>query len=108
MLCSADILVHTASRYPAVYFAEMTAMFQYMSSSNAILAEDTPGVRGVLRHGETGYLVHIDSPEKLAEGIMELMRDDDLRKYLGRQARERLEQYCTWQVLGRKARELLP
>jgi len=108
MFRSADILVLTASRYPAVYFAERTTMFQYMSSGNAILAEDTPGVRGVLRHGETGYLVHIDSPEKLAEGIMELMRDDGLRKYLERQARERLEQYYTWQVLGRKARELLP
>jgi len=108
MFRSADILVLTASRYPAVYFAERTTMFQYMSSSNAILAEDTPGVRGAIRHGETAYLVPIDRPEKLAEGIMELVRDDGLRKYIGRQAREYLEQQYTWRALGEKAMELLP
>ncbi|MFZ8809013.1 MAG: glycosyltransferase family 4 protein [Pyrobaculum sp.] len=107
MFRSADILVLTASRYPAVYFAERTTLFQYMSSSNAILAEDTPGVRGAVRHGETAYLTPIDSPQKLAEGIIELVRDDGLRKYIGRQARERLEQQYTWQALGKKAKELL-
>ena len=107
MFRSADILVLTASRYPAVYFAERTTMFQYMSSSNAILAEDTPGVRGAIRHRETAYLIPIDSPVKLAEGIIELVRDDGLRKYIGRQARERLEQQYTWQALGKKAKELL-
>ena len=107
MFRSADILVLTASRYTAVYFAERTTMFQYMSSSNAILAEDTPGVRGAVRHGETAYLIPIDRPEKLAEGIIELVRDDGLRKYIGRRARERLEQQYTWQALGKKAKELL-
>jgi glycosyltransferase involved in cell wall biosynthesis len=108
MFHSADILVLTASKYPAVYFAERTTMFQYMSSRNAILAEDTPGVRGVIRHGETAYLVPIDRPEKLAEGIMELVRDDGLRRYMGRRAREHLERYYTWRALGKKAMELLP
>jgi glycosyltransferase involved in cell wall biosynthesis len=107
MFRSADILVLTASRCPAVYFAERTTTFQYMSSSNAILAEDTPGVRGAVRHGETAYLIPIDRPEKLAEGIIELVRDDGLRKYIGRRARERLEQQYTWQALGKKAKELL-
>jgi glycosyltransferase involved in cell wall biosynthesis len=106
MFRSADILVFTASRYPAVYFAEMTAMFQCMSSRNAILAEDTPGVRGAIRHGKTAYLIPIDRPVKLAEGIIELVRDDGLRKYIGRRARERLEQQYTWQALGKKAKEL--
>jgi glycosyltransferase involved in cell wall biosynthesis len=108
MFCTADILVHTASRYPAVYFDEMTAMFQCMFPRNAILAEDMPGVCGAIRHGKTADLTPIDRPEKLAEGIIELVWDDGLTKYQGRQARERLEQYYTWQVLGRKARELLP
>ncbi len=107
MFCSADILVHTASRYPAVYFAERTAVFQCMSSCNTILAEDTPGVRGVIRYGEAAYSIPIDRPEKLAEGIVELVRDDGLRKYIGRRARERLEQQYTWQALGKKAKKLL-
>ena len=104
MFCSADILARTASRYPAVYFAERTTMFQCMSSRNAILAEDTPGVRGVISYGEAAYLFPIDRPEKLAEGIIELVRDDGLRKYIGRRARERLEQQYTWQALGKKAK----
>jgi len=107
MLRSADVLVLTASKYPAVYLAERTTMFQFMSSGNAILAEDTPGVRGVLRHGETAYLVPVDSSEKLAEGIIELIKDDALRRYIGRKARDLLEREYTWDVLGEKARRLL-
>jgi len=108
LLHSADVLILTASKYPAVYLAERSTMFQYMSSGNAILAEDTPGVRGVLQHIDTAYLVPLDNPRAMADGILQLLNDDGLRKYIGRRARKLLEQYYTWRVLGERAKRLLP
>lgn len=104
---NADIMVMTGSRYPAVYLAERTTMFQYMASGNAIVAESTLGVRGVLEHGKDAYIVELDKPEKLAEAILELARDEGLRKYLGKNARAKLERDYTWEKLSEKARELL-
>ncbi|RFA93496.1 glycosyl transferase [Pyrobaculum aerophilum] len=106
-LRSADILVLTGSKYPSVYLAERTTMFQYMATGRAILAEMTLGVRGVLRHGETGYLVEIDKPESIADAILELVKDDGLRKYIGRNARFQLEQYYTWDKLYERAKFIL-
>jgi len=67
----------------------------------------TLGVRGVLRHGETGYLVEIDKPESIADAILELVKDDGLRKYIGRNARFQLEQYYTWDKLYERAKFIL-
>lgn len=104
---NADIMVMTGSRYPAVLLAERTTMFQYMASGNAIVAESTLGVRGVLEHGKDAYIVELDRPEKLAEAILELARDEGLRKYLGKNARAKLEREYTWEKLSEKARKLL-
>lgn len=106
-LRSADILVLTGSRYPAVYLAERTTMYQYMATGNAILAEATLGVRGVLTHGETGYLVELDNPGKMAEAILVLAADEGLRRYIGRNARSLLERHYTWEKLIEKARSIL-
>ncbi|WP_241428833.1 glycosyltransferase [Pyrobaculum arsenaticum] len=104
---AADIMVMTGSRYPAVYLAERTTMFQYMASGNAIVAESTLGARGVLEHGKDAYIIELDQPIKLAEAILELAKDEGLRKYLGKNARVKLERSYTWEKLAERARKLL-
>ncbi|MEM3994284.1 MAG: glycosyltransferase family 4 protein [Thermofilum sp.] len=104
---AADIMVLTGSRYPAVYLAERTTMFQYMASGNAIVAESTLGTRGVLEHGKDAYIIELDQPKKLAEAILELAKDEGLRKYLGKNARVKLERTYTWEKLAERARKLL-
>lgn len=104
---TADIMVLTGSRYPSVYLAERTTMFQYMASGNAIVAESTMGTRGVLEDGKDAYLVELDNPTKLAEAILELVKDEGMRRYLGKNARTKLERYYTWEKLSRKAQDIL-
>lgn len=95
-LRASHVLVLTASRMPGVYLAERTTMYHYMSSGNAILAEDTPGVRGVLRHRETAYIVGFDDTIQMAKGIYTVISDATLRNRIGLNARRLLEEKYSW------------
>ena len=59
-------------------------VFEYMALGRAILVEDTPAVREVMRHEENCLLYH--GLEGLREGILRLAGDPELRGRLGRQA----------------------
>ena len=50
-----------------------------MASSTAVVATETEGAREIIRSGETGYLVPIGDVNKLAELILELLRNKDER-----------------------------
>jgi glycosyltransferase involved in cell wall biosynthesis len=102
-----DIKFLTASRYPAVYLAERTTMFQYMASGGATLAEKTPGNTGVLKHGINAYLVKLNDIEGLAQALEKLIRDDELRESLGRSARRDVEKYYNWDILSNMARNYI-
>jgi ribosomal protein S18 acetylase RimI-like enzyme len=53
---------------------------------------DIRGCREVVRDGQQGLLVPARSPSRLAEAILRLLRDPDLRARMGRAARIRAEQ----------------
>ena len=95
-LRASNILVLTASKSPGVYLAERSTMFHYMASGNAIIAEKTPGVLGVLRHGETAYIFKFDDIKDLADNILLLINDKHLMRKLGMNARHELETKYSW------------
>ncbi len=79
-----------------------------MASGNAIIAEKTPGVLGVLRHGETAYIFKFDDIKDLADNILLLINDKHLMRKLGMNARHELETKYSWNnVLKIRTRELL-
>lgn len=56
-----------------------------------VVASDVDGISEVVLDGETGLLVPPGDPAALAEGIISLMQDDDMRKRFGRAARAHFE-----------------
>ena len=55
------------------------------------IGTDSGGVREVIKHGETGYLVSVGDSDKLAERMEELLADDAKRKAFGEHAKKRAE-----------------
>ena len=53
----------------------------------ALVASDVPGCRDVIDDGANGLLVPPGQPEALAQAILRLMRDAELRRQLGAAAR---------------------
>lgn len=57
------------------------------------IAYDVPGLRDSIKHGYNGLLVEDGNIEALADAIVNLIKDDDLREELSRNAIEWAEQF---------------
>lgn len=64
------------------------AMLEYMAAGCAVVASDVVGVREILNHGHTGWLVPEGDAQALANGLMQLLQDDTLARQLGQAARQ--------------------
>jgi glycosyltransferase involved in cell wall biosynthesis len=90
-----DIAVAPAPRLENYHFSPIK-IFEYMASGRAVVAPRYPDIERVIRHRENGLLVDPGDHEQLAEGILELARDRDLRIQLGAEARRTVESSYTW------------
>lgn len=57
-----------------------------------VVANDAHGMRDQVTHGETGYLVDVDSPGELTNRIRRLFDNEETRQRMGRLARERVHE----------------
>jgi glycosyltransferase involved in cell wall biosynthesis len=106
-LRAASILVLPVSKSPGVYLAERTTMYQFMATGNAIVAEYSPGVAGVLKDGYTATIAKYGDVHSLAEKIEFLIAHSDVAEEMGRNARKEVEEKYSWSVLAPKAREII-
>lgn len=74
-------------------------VLESMSCARPVVATDVGGVAEAL--GDAGIIVPPRSPEKVAEAIIMLLKDDDLRIKLGERSRERVLDYFQIQHLLR-------
>ena len=65
------------------------------------------GSEEAVLHEETGLLVPPNEPDALAEAIIRLLKDDDLRERLGRAGRRRVEEELNWPAIARKVHGIL-
>ncbi len=63
-------------------------MLEAMAVGKPVVAFDSGGPKEVIRDGETGFLVRPDSPEDLADRMLELIRDPQLCRRMGQNARQ--------------------
>jgi len=106
-LRAASVLVLPVSKAPGVYLAERTTMYQFMATGNAIVAEYSPGVAGVLKDGHTAAIAKYGDVRSLAEKIGFLVARGDVADEMGRDARKEVEEKYSWDALAPKAREII-
>jgi glycosyltransferase involved in cell wall biosynthesis len=71
-------------------------LFEYMSAARAVLATDLPCVREIMMPEETGVLATSARPSVLAEQLLRLAGDAELRRQLGERARADVIARATW------------
>ena len=59
-----------------------TAIMQAMACGKAIVASDVDGINNMITDGEDGVLVEVKNEVKLAEKVLLIINDDELRKKL--------------------------
>ena len=76
-------------------------LLEGMASGKPIIASDIDGYRCVVANGREGLLVRPKDDEELADALLRLLRNPDLRREMGRQGFITAEQYSWEKVAGR-------
>ena len=64
------------------------SLIEAASSGRPLVATDVPGCREIVQHGQNGYLVPVKNSNALADAILKLATDDELRVKMGKKSRE--------------------
>jgi glycosyltransferase involved in cell wall biosynthesis len=72
-----------------------------------VIASDLPAIHDVITDGVDGRLVTAGKPERLAEGIVELLSDPAAARRLADRARERVVARFDWDVISARYADLL-
>ena len=84
LLAAADVFVMASIREG---FGRAAA--EAMAAGCPVIGTDVPGLRFVLDDGNAGVVVPLRSPEKMAEALQSLIKNEDLRRDLGKKGRDR-------------------
>lgn len=76
-------------------------LLEAMASGCPVVASDIAGYRSVLRDGEEGFLVPPGDEEALAQAILRLLKDRELRQRMGEKGRSRASAY-SWDRIARQ------
>ncbi len=105
---------------PSIYEPFGIINLEAMACGTPVVASAVGGIPEVVVHGETGLLVPVEQNKEapfepvnaerfalnLAEAINELMRDEVRRRRMAREARRRVEENFSWEVIAQKTAEL--
>jgi L-malate glycosyltransferase len=85
---------------PSIYEGLPTVILEGMSCGLPLIATDIGGNRDIIEHGKNGLLIPPASPTSIADTIVELWTNNDLRKDLGKNARETILKKFTWDTIA--------
>lgn len=101
LLREADIFV-----LPSFTEGLSNVILEAYASKKPVIATRVGGNPEVVMNGETGYLVEPDNAEKMAECIMTLAQDPDLRATMGAKGYEYVKEHFSFDIQTRKYEEL--
>lgn len=76
-------------------------LYEYMACGKPVVASRISGFE-ILEENDAGILVEPENPEELAKAIIKLLKDEKLREEKGRNGREYVVKYHSWENVARK------
>lgn len=90
LLLSSDIFA-----FPTYAEGQPWVIIEAMAAGLPIITTDQGCIKEMVIDGENGFIVDKHSPEQIAEKIILLLKDENLRRRMGRKSRERFLRYYT-------------
>jgi glycosyltransferase involved in cell wall biosynthesis len=81
-------------------------LLEAMACGKPVIGSDIPGINNVVTHGRNGLLVPSRNPVALADAITTLVEDENLRKELGRNARQLMLEKYNWEAITKEVEEV--
>jgi len=82
------------------------SLLEAASLARPIVTTDVPGCRDIVVHNENGLLVPPQNADALAQALMVLCKDEELRNKMGQLSRQRVETYFKDSIIHEKTIEL--
>jgi phosphatidylinositol alpha-mannosyltransferase len=79
-------------------------LLEAMASGKPVVASDISGYRTIIEDGVDGFLVRPKDPKALAEKIIKILEDSELRRKLANAARKKALKY-SWALVSQKVEE---
>lgn len=96
-MASADITVVPYPKMDQENWLSPLKLFEYMASARPIIASAVGQVTDIIQHEKNGLLVPASNATQMAEAIVRLIADKELRERLGKQAREDAVRHHSWE-----------
>jgi glycosyltransferase involved in cell wall biosynthesis len=102
VLAASDVVVH-ASIIPEAFGI---VVIEGMAAGRPVIASDLGGPQEIVIDGRTGYLVPPGDHRTMADRIVRLLKDDELRKTMGSAGRERVCHWFTKESMTRRYQDI--
>jgi glycosyltransferase involved in cell wall biosynthesis len=87
---------------PSIQEGQGIVLLEALASGKPVVTFDIGGVNEVVINGETGLLASNRSSDELAEALLRLLGNSELRKKMGLAGRRFVEGNFTWDICARK------
>jgi len=84
-----------------------SVLLESFAAGKPVIATGTAGMKDYIEDGKTGILVKPNNPKELKLAISSLLENENLRKYLGRNARKAFETTYNLQEIGRRMSKII-
>lgn len=91
---------------PSIYEPFGIINLEAMACKTPVVASATGGIKEVVVHEETGFLVEPGNSEELAKYINILLNNKDLAVKFGENGRKRVEEMFSWESIAKKTYEM--
>ena len=90
---------------PSYYESFSLVAVEALACGTPIIASRVGGLMGIVKDGETGYLVPWRCPDPFSERLETLLGNDMLREHFGRAARKSVERFA-WPSIAARVQEM--
>ncbi|MDI6704130.1 MAG: glycosyltransferase family 4 protein, partial [bacterium] len=107
LLASSDVTIATLAKVELFKGARPNKLFDYMASGRPLICAIWGEASRVVEEAEAGICVEPENPQAMAEAILRLYNNPELRKRLGQNGRRYIFSNCSREVLASQIENIL-
>ena len=81
-------------------------LLEAQACGKPVIASNLPGVRTVLKNGETGFLFKVGNAEDLAKKLVYILENESVKLRMGEQARKYMEEKYDIKLISQHLEEI--
>jgi 1,4-alpha-glucan branching enzyme len=93
--------------FPSLYEPFGIVALEGMAAGKPVIVSDTGGLGDIVTHGENGLKIYPGNPQSLADQVIRLIEDPELRVNLARKGKEAVETRFSWGKIAYETSQLM-